>query len=380
MVLGLTLAACQDSADPSPTPPTVGTLVVSTTSGGNEPGHSGYLLTVDGVDSLRLEPAGMSQIDLPAGPHTLRLLGIAEHCLVSPGTSLDVAILSGSTTSVAFDVTCSVTGVRITTTTTGLDFDRDGYRLEVDGIEQGFLPFAGNLLTRLEPGSRTIALTGLSPNCMSVGPSSHSVTVQPSEITLIDFAVACTATSGVIGVVVQASGTNPNDHYQVVVDGRRPFVLQSSPVYLIEVPAGDHVVSLVTPANCSVKPDSQSVTVTAGGLTRDTAYVAFRATCIEQFGRIRITAPTTGPVPAGHEYEVIVCANRGFTCPWEPILQRKLAPKDTIIAQYGTTITVSVELSNIPVGCRVQTANPTPFLTVPANGIRDVPFPVVCDS
>ena len=62
---------------------------------------------------------------------------MAEHCSVSPGTALDVAVLSGDTISVAFQVTCSVTGVRITTTTTGLDLDTDGYRVEVDGIERG---------------------------------------------------------------------------------------------------------------------------------------------------------------------------------------------------------------------------------------------------
>ena len=379
LVPGLALAACQDGAGP----PAVGTLVVATTSEGNDPHRGGFLLTVDGVDSLPLEPTGTSRIDLPAGLHTLRLLGMAEHCSVSPGTSLDVAVPSQDTTSVAFEVTCSVTGVRITVRTTGLDFDTDGYRVEVDGVDRGVLPgwapaSIGTVLTRLDAGRHTIALTGLSPNCSIVGPSSHTVTIPASEIASIDFAVACTATSGVIGVGVQASGTSVNGDYEALLDGGRRFsVLLSRPSYMTAVPAGEHVVSLVAPGNCSAETDSQSVTVTAGGLTRDTAYVGFLVTCTQGFGRIRITAPTTGPVPAGHRYEVIVCTNRGFICPWEPILRRKLAPNDTLIARYGT-IDVSVELKNIPAGCRVQTANPTPFFTVTANSIRDVPFPVVC--
>jgi hypothetical protein len=385
LAVGLTVAACHDSGGPLTSPSTAGTLVVSIASGGNDPDRDGYLLAVDGVDSIPLDPTGISHIALPAGQHTLRLLGMAEHCTVSPGTPLDVAIPSRDTTSVAFEVTCSVAGVRITTTTTGLDFDTDGYRFEVDGIDRGILPRGllpsiGTVLTLLDPGSHTIALTGLAPNCTIDGLDSHTVTIVDTEITLVEFPVVCTAASGVIGVVVEASGTNVGGVYQAMVDGGNPFtVLPSTPRYIAAVAAGEHVVSLVAPVNCSVETDPQPVTVTAGGLIRDTAYARFSVTCTQGFGRIRITAPTTGPVPAGHRYDVIVCTNRGFICPWEPILRRKLAPNDTVIARYGI-IEVSVELMNIPASCRVQTANPTPFFTIPANSILDVRFPVVCGS
>jgi TolB protein len=115
LVLGLAQAACEDNAGPPTDPPTtdpsaVGTLVVSTVSGGKDPDQDGYLLTVDGIDSLRLDPTGTSQIDLTAGHHTLRLLGMAEHCSVSPGTPLEVDVPSEGTTAVAFEVTCSISG------------------------------------------------------------------------------------------------------------------------------------------------------------------------------------------------------------------------------------------------------------------------------
>ena len=70
-----------------------------------------------------------------------------------------------------------LTGARITTTTTGLDFDPDGYRVDVDGTDRGILPTSGTVLTRLDPGSRTIALTGLAPNCTIDGPDSRTVTI-----------------------------------------------------------------------------------------------------------------------------------------------------------------------------------------------------------
>ena len=129
LTIGLTLAACDDSGGPSDgEPPTDGTLVVSTATGGSDPDQDGYLLTVDGVDSVALDPTGTAEVDLPEGHYTLRLLGVAEHCSVAPGTPLEVDVPLQDTTSVAFEVNCPVTGARITTTTTGLDLDPDGYR------------------------------------------------------------------------------------------------------------------------------------------------------------------------------------------------------------------------------------------------------------
>ena len=382
--VGLMLVACDDGGGSlSGHPSTDGTLIVSTASGGNDADQNGYLLTVDAAQSLLLQPTDTSAIELPTGHYTLRLTGMAEHCSVTPGTPLGVEVLSGDTTSVAFEVMCSLTGVRITTTTTGLDFDTDGYHFEVDGIDRGILPRGllpsiGTVLTPLDPGSHTIALTGLSPNCTIDGMDTHTVTIVDTEIRPVEFGVVCTAASGVIGVVFEASGTNVGGVYQAMVDRGNPFtVLPSTPRYIPAVAAGEHVVSLVAPVNCSPETNPQSVTVTTGGLIRDTAFVGFSVTCTQRFGRIRITAPTTGAVPAGHRYEVIVCTNRGFICPWEPILRRELAPSDTLIARYGI-IEVSVELKNLPANCRVQTANPTPFFTIPADSIRDVQLPVVC--
>jgi hypothetical protein len=291
LLLAAGLGACDDSGGPLTSPPVtstpaLGTLVVSTASEGNVPDLDGYVLTVDGSHSIPLEATGTSEIDLGAGQHTLRLLGVAEHCSVSPGTALDVAVSLGDTTSVAFQVTCSVTGVRITTTTTGLDLDTDGYRVEVDGIELRTLPSNGTVLTRLDPGSRTIGLTGLMPNCAVDGPGSHTVTIGQAEVVPIEFAMVCTATSGVIKVVVTG---NTGIMYQATVDGASPFqVGTGAPAYVGGITAGDHLVSLTVPANCSVRPNQQSVRVTAGSLIRDTVEVSFSATACTGSGTIRV--------------------------------------------------------------------------------------------
>jgi dipeptidyl aminopeptidase/acylaminoacyl peptidase len=206
---GLALAACNDAGSPSTDPPPAdspppggpsagapsadGMLIVATSTGGNAPDPDGYLLTVDGVASRALSPIDTAEIGLPAGQHTLRLLGVAEHCSLSPESPLDVAVSSGDTTSLAFEVICSATGVSITTTTTGQNIDPDGYRVEVDGTDRGIVPSNGTVLIRLEPGSRTIALTSLAPNCEVEGAGPRSVTVVDNEVAPIEFAVVCTA-------------------------------------------------------------------------------------------------------------------------------------------------------------------------------------------
>ena len=372
LAVGLTLAACDDSGGPS----TDGTLIVSTASGGNDPDQNGYLLIVDAVDSLPLQPTDTSSIDLSAEQHTLRLTGMAEHCSVAPGTPLDVEVPSGDTISVAFEVMCSLTGVRITTTTTGLDFDPDGYRVVADGSDQGAISSTDTVFTRLDPGSRTIGLTGLATNCTIDGRGPRTVTIVDAQVASIEFAVACTATSGVIGVTIEASGESVGGEYQALLDGTAYPVGLGATNYL-PAPAGDHVVSVIAPANCSVETDPQSVTVTAGGLIRDTVEVGFSVTCTQQFGKIRVTAPTTGSIPASHRYEVILCSRTGFPCPYYPLSLGRLAPGDTLIAEFGI-IDVSIELKSIPANCQVQTANPTPFFTIPPNSIHDVRFPVVC--
>ena len=325
LALALTLAACNDSGGPStggpstggpstggPStggPSTGGTLLVSTASRGNAPDPNGDLLTVDGIKSRRLSSTGTAPIPLPAGQHTLQLLDMAEQCWVSPATTLHVEVASEDTTAVAFEVTCSVPGARITVRTTGLDLDTDGYRLEVDGGDRGVLTLGA--VTRLEPGSHAIALTGLAPNCTIDGPNLHPVNIVEAEITQIELVVVCTATTGVIRIVVEATGIDVDGEYKTLVDGASSVTVPpSGPAYRSAVAAGDHVISLVTPANCSVRTRPQRVTVTAGALIRDTVEVSFSVTCRQAIRTLRITVPTTGPVRAGHRTRSS-CAPRG---------------------------------------------------------------------
>ncbi len=120
---------------------------------------------------------------------------------------------------VAFAVNCPAVGAGVTVRTTGPDIDQDGYRVTVDGIDQAPIPSNAVAFIRAEPGSRTITLTGLASNCAFTGPASQTVTIVPNQPAPIEFAVVCTATTGVIEVSLSTSGTDTGGPYQVFVDG-----------------------------------------------------------------------------------------------------------------------------------------------------------------
>jgi hypothetical protein len=384
LAVGLILVACAEDNGPS----TAGTLIVSTSTGGGEPDQDGYLLTVDGLDSLSLDPTGTAELGLPPGQHTLRLLGVAEHCSVVQGASLEVDVPSQGTISVTFEVSCPASAVRITTTTSGLDIDPNGYRVAIDGTDRGQIPSTGTVLTRLDPGSRTIALTGLTPNCTTDGPASRTVTVRDPEVMPIEFAVVCTATSGVIGVVIEASGSSVTGTFEAMLDGAGLFLVRpGGPHYLADVSAGDHLVSLVYPANCSAETSPQSVTVTVGGLIRDTVEVDFSVTCELRpgpSGIVRITAPTTGQMPGSTGYEVWYESFGYWDYGGTPALLGVLAPNDTLVAELPVSEVIHYwyrfELKGVPANCSIGDPHPypAPGFTITYGDTLNIEFPVTC--
>lgn len=280
---------------------------------------------------------------------------------------------------------------RVAVTTIGLDIDPDGYTLLVDGSPRGAIPVTGTVVTLLDPGSRTIALTGLAGNCTADGPGARTVTVVAAEVVSIEVAVVCTATSGVIGVVVRASGTDVEGRYEAMVDSASPLSLvPGQAAYWSGVPAGDYVVSLpIVPDNCSVETDPQTATVTVGELIRDTVEVVISVTCAprEASGNLRITAPTTGPVPNSTRYEVWY-EHYGY---WDYggswTFLGDLDPNGTL----GATVAASTwsgadpywysfQLRGIPANCSAEDPHPypAPGFTITYGDVLDIEFRVTC--
>jgi hypothetical protein len=232
LAASLTLVGC-DGNPPTDETPTDGTLVVSTSTVGDDSDTDSYLLMVDEADSFDLVPTGTAEVDLPPGRHTLRLLGVAGHCTVGPATPFEVDVPSGSTTRVTFKISCPVTGARVTVTTTGGDLDLNGYIVEVDGTDRGDVGPNGALVVRLDPGSRTIALSGLAPNCTIDGPASRTVTIVDHEVVPIEFAVVCTGSRTIRLEILSRLSHDLTltgyIHVQITLDGK---------VHDIQVPSG----------------------------------------------------------------------------------------------------------------------------------------------
>jgi hypothetical protein len=127
-----------------------------------------------------------------------------------------------------------------------------------------------------------------------------------------------------------------------------------------------------------VETEPQPVTVTAGGLIRDTVRVAFSVTC-RRFGTLRVTALITGPVPA-HGFDVWVCPWRlQYYCYYGDLKQflGAVEPRGTLIAQVSPS-TYIVELRRIPTNCHVNAPNPMLGVKVPNGSTIAVLFLVVC--
>lgn len=251
------------------------------------------------------------------------------------------------------------------------------------------IPSNGTVLTRLDPGSRTIALRDLTPNCTIDGASSRTVTVVDPEVVAIEFAVVCTATSGVIGVTVVASGTDVEGDYIALVDGApRLGVSPGEPHYLTGIAAGRHLISLRGPRNCSVTADPQPVTVTVGELIRDTVEVVFLVTCVQRgTGTVRITAPTTGQLPSSIRYEVWYESFGYWDYGGTPTFLGALHPNGTLVVELpasgsdptgGSNYWYWFELKDVPGKCSVQNPNPGSGFTITNGDTLDVKFTVMC--
>jgi hypothetical protein len=266
--------------------------------------------------------------------------------------------------------------------TTGLDFDPDGYRLTVDNIVRASAGATGTMtITRLEPGSHAVGLADLAANCTVQGPPSQTVSITQQETQSLSFAVVCTAASGVIRVVIKATGSPALGAYEVSLDGAGGHpVKPGAPGYLTGVSAGGHSVSLLPPGNCPVEGNARSVTITTGSLIRDTAEVAFAVACVAMPTALRVTVPTTGVVPADSlgldsRFQVLLWARNpgGY-----PAVLGQVEANGTLLApvlpgQYRLELVV-------PGPCGATVTNPTPVFTVALGSMLDLEIPVQCSS
>lgn len=286
ITVGLMLAgiACDN-----PNAPEYGAIRVVVTTAGQDIRTQGLGVTIGNMPFVPLDSGRLDLVvpGLSAGAHSVRLDGLATSCEVASANPRVVTVVKDDTTVVTFTMVCArrVGSVRVTTTTTGVDLDPDGYVATLLGGPSQAIAINGTAtFSNISEGTRAVTLSGVATNCDITGLDTATVTISYGQTVDHVFAVGCVR-FGSLEIRVATSGVDVDlDGY--TVDISAPSV-GFTDTYRIEPngsltlprvrPAADYQVGLQgVSANCGIiGADKQTVGVSAGG----TARVEFAVSC-----------------------------------------------------------------------------------------------------
>ncbi len=185
--------------------------------------------------------------------------------------------------------------LEVSVTTSGVDQDTD-YLVRAGGGPA--TPVGESVLLSLPLGEHEVVLEDVAANCTLVGPASVRVTIVRDEVASATFHVECRAVTGAIRVAAPTVGEDIDpDGYAVRLGGEpRARVSAGSHVVIEGLVPGTYDVSLDDlRENCGLSaPPTLTVQVTAGGLTRDTAFITFEVSCQRFTGDVRLLLATGG--------------------------------------------------------------------------------------
>lgn len=172
--------------------------------------------------------------------------------------------------------------LEIATSTSGVELDPDGYTLRIDTEPLQRIGLAGTVRrSGLAPGTHTIELGEVAPNCAVSGENASTVTVARGEAMRVTFEVACGATTGKILVTSATGGTASDpDGYTITLDGvDRGRLRENAAVTLDGLPPRAHTIGLRgLAAVCQTESENpQPVDVPLGG----TVTAEFRVVCLQ---------------------------------------------------------------------------------------------------
>jgi WD40 repeat protein len=203
-----------------------GSVEVIVTTAGADVDPDGYALSLSRPGFWISDSSAVNDTilftGLSATDHQLALYQATPNCAVTGAPNpRTVTVVSDDTVRVMFDITCEALGaVAVSVTTTGVDFDPDGYRLGLTG--PGFftdsLVVANGSVTfsRLLPGDYMLELTGATMNCAPGGSNPQPVTVVGGATASVSIAVACTAATRI--AFTRDEGGNA-DIYTILTNG-----------------------------------------------------------------------------------------------------------------------------------------------------------------
>ena len=379
------LAGCDESTTG---PAGEGTIVVAVHTSGGDPDLDGYELRMDDHIGVPLAPIDEQTYIVGAGKHQFDLTGVAANCSVSGELTRSVSLAAGGNERIVFQVSCRATGLQVTSTSFGTDLDLSGYEITVDGVMKGSVAPNGLIhISRLAPGTHTVGVAGVSPNCTLDGPPTRTLTVTNAELTPVAFAFTCVATYGVIRIVVATTGPRPDNALTVESSPSPGFEqpVTSSPIpgtgsQLLTPVTGVRYLRLVDVApHCTVEGDNLlEVAVSVGGTVRDTALARFDITCSAGDATLQMHMASTGSeIPDHFTIDVHRRLNCDiyYGCTFE-FLEQFLIAADGLTAISLPTDSYRVALQ-VGQTCRQVWPN-TADVDLPVGGAVDLQFEVLC--
>jgi len=172
----------------------VGSIQVTTTTGGHDLDPDGYTLTLDGGLDQHIETNGSVLLSVQAGEHQVGLTDVASNCAVSGNNPRTVAVSPGAVGLATFDIHCErlTGGLRVQTSTQGAGFDPDGFTVHVDGgPPQPIAPVATLTFSDISSGDHQVLLDGLSALCNLEGTNPRTVSVPAGGTGSATFLATC---------------------------------------------------------------------------------------------------------------------------------------------------------------------------------------------
>ncbi len=164
-ILALVLGSCSDEPtapeSPPESPPPPGIILVTVRASGGDIDDD-YEIVLGGVRHL-IHPSAATRFAAREETQTVELQGVAANCTVTSQNPVRVAVPSGKSVEIQFQVECATTGIRITTRTSGFT-EPATYRVMLTDQPVWNIGSSDSMLvTRLQPGtySLSLALPGL---------------------------------------------------------------------------------------------------------------------------------------------------------------------------------------------------------------------------
>jgi hypothetical protein len=188
---------------------------------------------------------------------------------------------------------CMASDLTITTQTDGAQLDQNGYTVIVnDGaFSQAIGVNSSSVFSELQPGSQTVEITGVAPNCTVSGGNPRSIELEVGGTEVV-FPVNCTA--GGLVVEVSTQGDPEVSTYTVTVDGSESQTIsKDGTVQFASLSTEDHQVALENvPEKCAVLGENPRTVAVPGSIT-------FQVDCNPLSGTIFFTRQEAGsPTPS----------------------------------------------------------------------------------